>query len=79
VATALANLDKGEAIKLDDGTQLTLNKAVELGHKFALKKILKDEKVIKYGEIIGLARKDIMPGDKVNENNIRSQDLGGKS
>lgn len=78
VATALTDLDQGEEVEID-GNNITLAKAIEMGHKFAIKPINKDEEVIKYGEIIGIARKDINAGDRVNENNIRSQDFRVKS
>jgi predicted RecA/RadA family phage recombinase len=74
VATALTDLDQGEVVDIDDRT-ITLAKPIEMGHKFAIESITKDGEIIKYGEIIGIARKDIHPGDRVNENNIRSRDL----
>ncbi|MEX2683223.1 MAG: UxaA family hydrolase [Candidatus Sigynarchaeota archaeon] len=71
VATALANLVKGETVKIDDVLTITINKNIDMGHKFALKLIKKDELVIKYGEVIGQAKRDIQPGDWVHSN-IRS-------
>ena len=39
------------------------------GHKIALKQINKGEKIIKYDQIIGLAEKDISPGEHVHTDN----------
>ncbi|MGL5511791.1 MAG: UxaA family hydrolase [Sporomusa sp.] len=56
------------------GTKLTIQVAdnIPAGHKFALRKIQKGEAVIKYGEIIGLATKDIQPRQHVHVDNIES-------
>ena len=45
---------------------------IPAGHKFAIKAIGKGEPVIKYGEIIGLATRDIEPGQHVHVHNIES-------
>lgn len=67
VATALADLDKGQTIQLASGP-ITLAKKVPLGHKFAIKSIKCDEDVVKYGQVIGKAKRDIDPGDWVHRN-----------
>lgn len=76
VATALVNLAKGEAMKIDDATTVTISRNIDMGHKFAFKPIVKDELVIKYGEVIGQAKRDIQPGDWVHSN-IRSPYMKG--
>ncbi len=76
VATALVNLAKGESVKIDDTLTVTINRNIDMGHKFALKAIKKDEFVIKYGEVIGQAKRDIQPGDWVHSN-IRSPYIKG--
>ena len=45
------------------GVSLAGTKDIPAGHKFALKDIKKDEYVVKYGEIIGRAIKDIKKGE----------------
>ncbi|MGI6255805.1 MAG: UxaA family hydrolase [Acutalibacter sp.] len=45
---------------------------IPAGHKFALVPIQKGEFVIKYGEIIGRATRDIQPGEWVHTHNLRS-------
>ena len=77
VATALQDLKKGESIPVSDSSTITLNKKVSLGHKFALKDIAKGETVMKYGEVIGVAKRDIKAGDWVHRQ-IESPPLEGK-
>lgn len=44
----------------------------KVGHKFALKNIKKGEPIIKYGEVIGLAKSNIKKGDWVHSHNLVS-------
>ena len=46
---------------------------IRFGFKIALKKIPKDDDIIKYGEIIGLADRDISPGELVHVHNIKGR------
>ena len=68
VVVALVPLAKG--FELSDGT--VLNEDVDLGHKIALRDIQRGEAVIKYGNLIGYATKDIRRGDHVHIHNIRT-------
>ena len=75
VATVLNNIKKGDTImlrglNLDD--QIISNDDIPRGHKIALININKGEYIIKYGEIIGMAIKDIKKGDYVHTHNIDS-------
>ena len=45
---------------------------IPAGHKIAIKDVKKGEKVIKYGEIIGVAKEDIKTGDWVHVHNVKS-------
>lgn len=65
VGVALAPLKKGE-----EAEGVTLAEDIEKGHKFALKSIKSGEKVIKYGEVIGRATKDIAPGEHIHSHNM---------
>ena len=76
VATAIVELDKGQVVETGAGGSITLNKKIAMGHKFALDNIKKGENVIKYGEVIGTAKRDIAAGDWVHSN-IRSPYAGG--
>jgi len=46
---------------------LTSVEDIPQAHKIALKHIPKDEKIIRYGETIGFARKDILAGSWIND------------
>lgn len=74
VGVALVSLKKSEEIKSRTGAPL-LNAAEEIpfGFKVALNPIKKDGPVIKYGEIIGIASKDINTGEKVHIHNCESR------
>ena len=75
VASALANLTSGEHIELEVGPmtyKIKLISDIPFGHKFALKRIGKGEYVIKYGEVIGKATKDIQIGEHVHVHNVES-------
>ena len=64
VATAFNNIAKGEITQ-----NIKAENDIPKGHKIALKKILKGEKIIKYDQIIGLARNDINIGEHVHVEN----------
>ena len=75
VATALTDLDAGSqvSIKTEEEVIVTLLKdAIPFGHKFAVKKISQGDTVIKYGEIIGCATRDIEIGEHAHIQNIES-------
>ena len=65
VGVALAPLKKGQLVE-----GVTLTEDIEKGHKFALKDIKSGEKVIKYGEVIGRATADIVPGEHIHSHNM---------
>ena len=74
VVTALEELPPGHVEILGEGAGEE-HKAVEkipAGHKMALRKIEKGEKIIKYGVAIGEATKDITPGSWVHLHCMRS-------
>jgi altronate dehydratase small subunit len=72
VATALMPLTKGESLSVGSTSSviITLLKDIPLGHKFALKDIMKGTPLIKYGETIGSATEDIKKGDHVHVHNV---------
>lgn len=71
VAVVLSEMKAGRKIDIQ-GKTLVLKEDVEFGHKFATSPIRKDEHVIKYGEIIGIASSDISPGEHVHIHNVKS-------
>lgn len=72
VAVAMEPAKAGDSAVLSDGKKLKVNQEVSFAHKIAVKAMKKGEKVIKYGEVIGEASKDIVVGDHVHIQNIRS-------
>ena len=76
IATAIKELKKDENIEVEIGEKIkkiVINQEVPFGHKFALTTISQREDVIKYGEIIGAASKDISVGDYVHVHNLESK------
>jgi altronate dehydratase small subunit len=74
-AIALADLEPGATVSFSgpDGTQeITILDEIPFGHKVALKPIANGEHVIKYGESIGAATRDILPGNHVHTQNLDS-------
>tara|TARA_Y100001970_G_C14242613_1_gene865853 strand:- start:2245 stop:3738 length:1494 start_codon:yes stop_codon:yes gene_type:complete len=57
---------------------LTTINPIPFGHKIALKKINKDEYIYKYGQIIGIATKVILPGAHVHSHNIKFSEFDRK-
>ncbi|MBQ0140200.1 MAG: UxaA family hydrolase [Kurthia sp.] len=70
VATALQIFSAGDQVNLVDGSHLIINEEIEFGHKFALQHINKGDKVYKYGEVIGVAIRDIEMGEHVHTHNL---------
>jgi altronate hydrolase len=71
VAVALRPYAKGETITIN-GAPLTVQEDIPAGHKIALKDLVKDEAVIKYGNKIGVVTKDIKQGQWVHTHNVKS-------
>jgi altronate dehydratase small subunit len=77
VATTTSIVQAGETVEVlsPNGNIILIAKPVEkiiFGHKIALKDLTVDEKIIKYGEIIGRASKPIKVGEWVHTHNINS-------
>lgn len=75
VATMLEDAEKGEDVEIMIGGRRIVIKAedsIPFGHKIALKDFREGERVIKYGEVIGEAFRDIRKGEHVHVHNIRS-------
>ena len=75
VATMIDKANRGEAVEVTIGRRkivITAEDEIPFGHKIALKEIKKGEKVIKYGEPIGQATRDIKKGEHVHVHNIKS-------
>ena len=73
VATAVKPLKSGENIDVaaeNREISIKLRQPIPLGHKFALKDIERGERIIKYGETIGLATMAIRKGEHVHIHNV---------
>ena len=66
-----ASLDAG-AVLLIDGARVTLAVPVGIGHKLARRDIAVDEKILKYGAVIGHATVPIGRGDHIHLHNLAS-------
>ena len=76
-ATALETILEGEVIQIDDKIRVVIQREIPFGHKFALADINQGDYIIKYGEIIGKAKKEIKAGDWVHTRNVRSAYMEG--
>ncbi|MGQ9720008.1 MAG: UxaA family hydrolase [Candidatus Jordarchaeum sp.] len=75
VATVVEDIEPGTNVPVNVSGKLKeikVKQKIPFGHKFAIIKISKDEKVIKYGEVIGLATQPIAEGDHVHIHNVHS-------
>jgi (2R)-sulfolactate sulfo-lyase subunit alpha len=78
VGVAVADIKKGEKVKgyyLDEGRCIELEALddIPLGHKIALQDFSEKDLIIKYGEVIGEAVKEIKKGEHVHVHNIKSR------
>lgn len=72
VATARAEIPVGTILILGNNS-ITVRDNIPFGHKLALKNIPKGEPIIKYGQRIGIAIKDIFPGELVHIHNVSGE------
>ncbi len=75
VCTVVETVEPGTAVTVDAGAgkpAVTVVDKIPFGHKFALRAIKRGEAVKKYGETIGLATRDIEPGQHVHVHNLES-------
>ena len=75
VATMIDKAEKGEDVEVViEGRRIiiTAEDEIPFGHKIALKDIKEGERVIKYGEPIGRATRDIRKGEHVHIHNLKS-------
>ena len=75
VATALRELKAGEEALFRRHRELgrtTLKEDIPYGHKFALRSVRRGQEILKYGEVIGRATKDIVAGGHAHVQNIES-------
>ncbi|SAK98139.1 UxaA family hydrolase [Caballeronia ptereochthonis] len=68
---AAARLPQGETLMIE-GERITLATTVELAHKVARRALSKDEKVLRYGAIIGHVNADVARGEHLHTHNVES-------
>lgn len=71
VAVVLNDKHSGDTVDVS-GNSLQLRDDINFGHKFAITPIEKGAEVIKYGEVIGVASENILPGQHVHVHNVKS-------
>ncbi len=71
IAVASSDLPAGTEREID-AKRVVLERAVLVGHKFAVRRIAKGERIVKYGAPIGVATQDIAPGEYVHLHNCTS-------
>jgi hypothetical protein len=71
---AAARLEAGTRIEIE-GERVTLAKTIELGHKLARRALHADEKVLRYGAVIGHVTVDVARGEHLHTHNLESDYL----
>jgi len=69
-----ARLEAGTQVEIE-GETVTLAKTIELGHKLARRALRADEKVLRYGAVIGHVRVDVARGEHLHTHNLESDYL----
>jgi altronate hydrolase len=70
VAVVAADVHAGDAVRLADGSEVRAVEAIPRGSKVALGPIACGQAVIRYGEEIGRATKEIAAGEYVHSHNL---------
>jgi predicted RecA/RadA family phage recombinase len=70
VAVVAADVQSGDVVRLADGTEVRAVDAIRRGSKVAVDSIACGEAVIRYGEEIGRATRDIAAGECVHSHNL---------
>jgi altronate dehydratase small subunit len=73
IATLLDGLGEGGEVEVAGGASVVARQPIPAGHKLALRAIAAGEPVIKYGEPIGRASRDIAAGEHVHTHNVQSE------
>ncbi len=73
VAIALTPIPQGATVTIPDNAELVVRQDIPLGHKIGLVPLAKGASIIRYGEVICTASKDIKPGDWIHVHNTEVQ------
>lgn len=69
-----APLEAGERLVIE-GETVCLEKRIDLGHKLARVALRADEKVLRYGAVIGHVTTEVSPGEHLHTHNMESDYL----
>ncbi|WP_374372489.1 UxaA family hydrolase [Dongia sp.] len=69
VVVAVDEIGQGAVINVPGANGVAANGRITKGHKMAISTIAKGAPILKFGQIIGFATQDILPGDWVHEHN----------
>jgi altronate dehydratase small subunit len=75
VATSLVDMTSGQSVRVQAGNtslDIKIVNTIPYGHKFCIKEIEVYSPVIKYGQIIGVATREIAVGEHVHIHNVVS-------
>ncbi|WP_335415307.1 UxaA family hydrolase [Bacillus sp. JJ1566] len=74
VAVSLQDIPQNEEVEIELTSEISkkiiLKDKILFGHKFAVKAIREGETILKYGEVIGRAIRDIAEGEHVHVHNL---------
>jgi altronate dehydratase small subunit len=76
VAVALCEIPAGAVVRFQcqgQSFEVKIKETIEFGHKFAVVPIKKGEDILKYGEVIGVATRDIEVGEHVHVHNLEGK------
>ena len=71
VAVAAMDIPAGALVDISGGAEITVNEEITAGHKIALVAVSSGSPVIRYGEVICTASRDIKAGDRVHVHNTK--------
>ncbi len=75
VITVLKEIPEGSEVEFErEGRKFIIkaNKKIPIYHKIAIQDLNIGESVYKYGEVIGIVKKEIKKGDHVHRRNLKS-------
>jgi altronate hydrolase len=78
IAICLEDMPAGTVID-QDNLKLTITQTIPRGHKVASRAVTKGDGIIKYGERMGHATKDISIGEHVHTHNVLGDRLSTES
>jgi hypothetical protein len=73
VATAKSSIESGTSLAISKAKKIITKEKIPFAHKIALRRIPRDGAVVKYGERIGRAIREIKPGEWVHIHNVTGE------